>query len=352
MWVYLLNIFLIILEAFVFLVKYKKKETFCCLASGQWILLSGLRHKSIGADTGMYYKSFEATKSTTIAQLLGEVKQIFNGGLQKSEDAGYYLFVKLLQRIIDDYQVYLIVVALIFMVSVGVWIFRYSQEPCMSFIIYSCLFYSFYSLTGIRQTIATALVVFVGYYFIEKRKLIPFIAIVVVAITIHKSSIVFAPFYFMSRIKLKTKNLLIQAIIYIVVLVLGRQLYVPLASVLGYEDAANYVGTGTGTFALMMILITVFSLYCLPFVDKNDVHVKSMYNAQFLATLGTLLTFQSQSFMRFQQYYSVFIMLLIPYLLKCLKKKERIVVWTMANVILIIMFIGTSPKYMFYWEGL
>ena len=60
--VYLANIGLLFIWAF-FLLKIKPSEkkriAFCAIACTQWVLISGLRHWSIGADTLTYYLAFE-----------------------------------------------------------------------------------------------------------------------------------------------------------------------------------------------------------------------------------------------------------------------------------------------------
>ena len=65
------------------------------------------------------------------------------------------------------------------------------------------LFYAFYSVTGHRQTLATALIVFVGYKYIKEKKLLKFLVIAFIVFMLHKSSLVFIPYYFIAHIILK-----------------------------------------------------------------------------------------------------------------------------------------------------
>ena len=110
---------------------------------------------------------------------------------EEGKDPGYAVFEKIVQIFTDNYQVYLVVVAAVFFIGLAFWIYRYSSEPCMSYLIFSSFLFGFYALTGLRQTVATVLVVFIGTRLIEKRKFLPFLLVVLVAFTVHKSAICF-----------------------------------------------------------------------------------------------------------------------------------------------------------------
>ena len=196
--VYLLNIALIFIWAF-FLLKYKpsknKKKAFCAIACVQWVILSGLRGMTVGADTIGYRRSFYRIGLTSWHKIFANVSAYIGGA--EIKDPGYALFVKIFQVFSTNYQVYLVFIALLFMIPMAIWIYRNSSMPCLSFIIFSTLFYSFYAVTGIRQTIATSLVVFIGYEFIKKKKPIPFLILVFLSFFIHKSCVCFLPFVFL-----------------------------------------------------------------------------------------------------------------------------------------------------------
>lgn len=64
--VYFINIFFIFLWAVV-LLKYNpnqtKRKIYCGIVALQWILISGLRHHSVGSDTYQYYLRFMDAKN-------------------------------------------------------------------------------------------------------------------------------------------------------------------------------------------------------------------------------------------------------------------------------------------------
>ncbi len=150
------------------------------------ILQSGLRNVAVGSDTFQYFQLFEDVKITSWQSIYGSIMEYYQLGIGK--DPGYLVFQKLIQLITEEYQVFLIIVATLFFVALGNFIYKNTtrlNDAILAFVIYSVLFYSFFSITGIRQTIATAATLY-GYELIKRRKLIPFIILIAMASTIHK----------------------------------------------------------------------------------------------------------------------------------------------------------------------
>lgn len=349
-----INIGLLILWAIVILNNKKIKDRnriFVYFAAIQWILISGLRHITIGGrDVYISYNySFERAINTRwIDAGKRFVDSIFYGSGVK--DPGYMIFEKIIGVFTSNYQIYLFVVAIVFMIPFGIFVYRNSKEPFMSFLIYSTLFYSFFSLTGFRQTIATALVVLWGYELIKKRNLLGFIALTVIAFTIHKSAIVFFPFYFLAQKKLTKKYLIIICLVAIVLFVFGNRLYSPIATVLGYEYMLENEIGGTQTFALMMVLVSCVGFWRMKQILKNNPQSHHFFNATIIALIFSLLAIENQSFMRIQQYYSIFIVLLIPEIIKSFNSKERIMVYYVSISVLMFLFLKNDPKYLFFWQ--
>lgn len=354
MTIYLLNIALLLVWGFFLLCvnpTQRKRKWFCAIAALQWILLSGLRAETVGADTDNYAISFNSFKSVSMeSQLRLCWDYLFHGADVK--DPGYGVLVKLFQYVSDDYRLFLFFVAAVFMISMAVWIYRNSAMPCLSFIIYSILFYSFFSVTGHRQTIATALIVFIGYKYVKERKLSRFLIIAFIAFMIHKSSIVFVPYYFIANFELKPIYVSCVAAVIAVVAALGNRLYAPVAEALGFGEGMfeNTIG-GTGTFVFLMLTICILSFCLYPFIRKHRPDTKFLYNLIFLTTLATLLVAQQQSFMRVQQYYSLVIMLLIPEFVLCIQARYRPLVYIAGVTVMLAFFISTSPAYQFFWQA-
>lgn len=329
------------------------KKLYCTAAALQWVVLSGFRHFSVGDDTLQYLNRFEITKyiswQTVIADLWNYIKNPFvDHGLK---DPGYRFFEKVFQIFSKDYRMWLLFIAILFTVSMAVWIYKNSEMPWLSFIIYSSLFFAFYSVTGHRQTIATALIVFIGYKFIKERKLGKFLLISLAAFLIHKSAIVFVPFYFLANMNITALKIIFILGGSFVFSVIGKPIYAPLAYTLGFgeEQIEESVG-GAGTYATILLLVCLFTLVCYSNVKERREDSKFLYNAMFMTIFTTLFVYQQQAFMRVQQYYSLFIMIMIPEIVMSFEKRQRMLVSMCGTLVLIFYIILQNPYYKFFFQ--
>jgi len=330
-----------------------KRKVFCIVASSQWVLLSGLRHISVGADTyGYKLYSFDPALSTTWSEVFRIVMGTYFGPLEV-KDPGYLVVVKVLQLVSHDYQVFLLLIALIFTVPLGVYIYKYSAEPLLSFLIYSGLFSSFFAITGIRQTVATALVVLIGYRFVERRRLWPFVLLSLVAFTIHRSSIAFFPFYFLSTRKVTFSHVMVFLAAAPAMYIFRGPIALFIGGPLGYERyARQFSGAGTWTFSAMLVLVVVVMLWRAPFILGTQPSATMWYNAILIALALAPLTFLDPSAMRAVQYYSIFLLLLVPAILTSFNNRsERLLGYLVAVSVLVALFARGAQQYLFFWQG-
>ena len=353
MTIYLINILLILFWGYIFLSKNKNEKytkLYCVIVATQWILISGLRHSSIGADTYAYKIHFNELKHISWEKVFDNLKNYLFNGLD-IKDPGYDLVQKIFQIFSDDYQVFLIFISLLFTSLMAVWVYKNSKDPCFSFILYSVLFYAFYAITGHRQTIATALVVFLGYEYIKKRKLVKFALIAFVAFFIHKSSIVFVPFYFIANIPITSLYTIMALMIIAVVTIMGKDLYAPVAETLGFgEDLIDYAVGGAEVYALVLTIMCVMILAFYYFYKDKTENANRIFNITLLTLMSSLLVFQNQSFMRVQQYYSLFLCISFPEVIASFEKKSKIFVYIVTVSFLILYLISNNPKYLFFWQ--
>ena len=353
MTVYLINILLVVFWGFILIYNNKSDtntKVYCGLVALQWILISGLRHVSIGADTATYKDWFEYVKSISWSKVFDDLWGcIFQG--KEVKDPGYNLIQKTFQIFCDDYQIFLIFIALIFTSFMAIWIYNNSKDPCFSFILYSVLFYSFYAVTGHRQTIATALVVFIGYKYIKERKLVKFALLAFAGYLIHKSSIVFVPYYFLANITITPLYVIFALIIVAVIVLMGKNLYGPLSQALGFsKKQVDYDVGGAETYALVLTTLCIVILCFYYFYKNKTENSTRIFNITLITLMSSLLVFQNQGFMRIQQYYSLFLCISFPEVINSFEKKSRVFVYIVTISFLILYLIRNNPQYIFFWQ--
>lgn len=352
MTVYLINIALILGLGFMFIhvnPSQQKKKVYCIIVAVQWILLSGLRDYTVGNDTRQYLAHFNDGINTSWSTVISNCWNYLFKGLNV-KDPGYYLLQKIFQIFSHDYRLWLFFIAIVFTGLMARWIYKYSSMPDVSFLIYSILFYAFFSLTGHRQTLATALIYFLGYEYAKKKQFVKFVLVAFVAFMLHKSSAVFIVYYLFANINITPIYIIIMGIIAVILTILGKQFYGPIALFLGFgeEGLDNTVG-GAETYATVLILLCFVAFCFYPWVNKKRKDAKNIYNMLILTIITTLLVYQNQTFMRIQQYFSLIIMVVVPELIQAIDKNYRVFAYLFVVVFLVIYFMTGNPQYQFFF---
>jgi hypothetical protein len=321
------------------------------------ILQSGLRNVAVGADTYAYYESFEELKKTSWSGIYDAILDYYNFGIGK--DLGYLVFEKAFQFFTGEYQLFLMLVAILFFTALGNFIYKNTTrliDAVVAFVIYYVLFYAFFSITGIRQTIATAAALY-SFELIKKKKWIPFVIIILVASTIHKSLLLFLPFYFIARIS-NSKYFYRTVLLLFPVIMINRNSISTYFKVLGgYEEYGINQEAGTFTFTGLFLLISLGALFRAKIILKNNPNAQYFYNAFAVALLFIPLTWVNPSAMRVVQYFSIFMLVLIPEILYSFQEvspkiKRDLTFFTI--LVLIALFLKSnwndSNGYGFFWE--
>ena len=329
------------------------RKRVCIVGSIGWIILSGLRHLEIGADTKAYkLYSFDIVDRISWESAFQNVYDKYILGYE-IKDPGYDIIEKLVRVFTDEYQVFLTLIAILFFTAMGVFIYKLSSNPYISYVLFSALFYSFFAITGHRQTIATAIVVLLGTYLIKKKKFISFLIITVLASTVHISCLCFIPFYFISKIKINKATLLMYWVGIIGAFVFRYQLLSFLQSIIGYEDYQDYEGAGAGTFLYLLLAIgLIVSFFHKNLLEgENKGVVRISINALMLACFFSPLLLINQSAMRLVQYFSLFLMIILPEVAKIFSKRNDKTVYTMVVTgALVGLLILNNPTYKFFWQ--
>lgn len=291
-------------------VDYRRQYIWCCCLV--LALQSGLRHVAVGADTFAYKVNFEFIMQSNWEDVWLMVRDYY-GEAHLGKDPGYAVIEKLFSEVCPFYQGWLLFVAFFFFCTLG----RFLSQNCNSipeamlgFTIYSTLFYSFFSVTGIRQTLATACCL-IGYELIVKKKLIFFLLIILLASTVHKSCLIFIPFYFLVNFYHGKRYYWLAAVVIPLSFYFQTQI-LEFCQLWGYENYDFYDAGGTPVFTFLLISIAIFVGIQLKVVRGERPEVDNYCKALICALLFTPLTWFNPSAMRIVQYFSFFLIVLIP----------------------------------------
>lgn len=309
-------------------------------------LQSALRNVAVGADTYNYYCKFEAVKSTTWQEVFKSFSDTYLYG--DGKDPGYLLFEKIFQLFSDDFRVFLFLVAIIFFYAYAKLLLRYTNntiEILTANLGYLALFYGFYSITGIRQTLSVSLSILFLLSFIDKnyRKCL---LLFIVAFIIHKSSIFLLLVPVLYSIK-KNKLLLFLYGIAFVVFLVERNYFVSLALV-----ASEYEAVEIPLPILLDIFYFVISLFIwnrLKFEYNRE--ILSLFNVFCLTFAWIPLLGNDSPLMRVILYFNIYVLVLIPRAIDR-TSSYRNELFFCINLFFIYYAIKSHSEYKFFWENM
>lgn len=322
------------------------------------ILQSALRNVAVGADTFEYNRRFDYYSTLSWAEHWQNfIDATFNG---IGKDAGYDVFNKAISCISGDFQFFLLVVAAFFFTVLGKFVYRNTSTTFDVFMVlcfYELFFYTFFSITGIRQTIAVGLCLW-SYKYIEEREIIPFVLLVLVASTFHKTSLIFLPFYFLYRVKIGRTILLCSFIALPFLMMAARSFAIFLADLMGdYSVYANstYATAGGPNYLIMLLMLALVCFFKFNMIQSIDGGRNVPYVNALAVTIALApLVWIDPTLLRLSYYYSIFILGLFPGVIRCFyRKNDYKSQWFMALLILAVfgfIIIKTNSNYAFFWQ--
>lgn len=158
-----------------------------CLTALPTILVSGLRAYNVGTDTrGTYYYIFLS---------------VYSNGISNIRDIGYAFINQLSLCFTDSYTGVLMLTSILCCGLAVHSIFKQSQNPAMSCLLFFTTNVFFISMNMIRQSIATMIFI-VAIPHIKERKFVKFVILIALAVMVHVIGIVYIFIYFIYPIRL------------------------------------------------------------------------------------------------------------------------------------------------------
>lgn len=279
------------------------------------ILKSALRDfskMSIGNDTFNYMSKYFEVANTTWSQLFHDFSLISTS--YEVRDFGYPIFVKLTQLIAIDFRFFLFIVASIYVIPLGMILYKHVKSYSGIFfgiLLYFALFSSLVD-TAFRQCIAMGICWF-GLDFVIQRKWKQYFLLVLIAFTIHSTAFLAVPMYFFPKLKNMRSLIIVLLIAMPFMIIYSSQIAAFLTEGSIYESYSEHAGEYGSplVFTGMIILVTIVTVlfYKQIQLERNaSIFIGSIIMATALTPMGWV----APAILRMTWYYSVFIMALIP----------------------------------------
>ncbi len=269
-------------------------------------LLIGLRSRTVGTDTTTYVYQFLGKQDR------GTLMDIF----QNEPEPFYTLLLVFCQKITDSYTIFLLVFALPISLAFALFLKDHTEDYFLSVVIFAVLGIMYFSMAGLRQTMALGIVLF-AFRFAYKRKFFPFLCLCLLAMGFHNTAIIFLLVYPLMNMKVNWTRWLFVA----VALVLGltrNGLVLRVANFLLQGDRFDHYFDGSVDSSLSLTLFLIqflFLFVCYLFkgeVLKKDPQAAIFYHMAFMGLIFQAFTPIRGEFFRISMYFSVALCVLVP----------------------------------------
>lgn len=243
----------------------------------------------------------------------------------EGRNAGFQWFMKFFSQLTGgDFQIALIVLAIITQVCLAIIIYKFSPKPWLSFFVWNCMaFYVTYDFTSIKQGLAMAILMIAMNYILEEKPVKSIIA-TLVASFIHMPALCFIPAYLLYKGKVRTQTILFYIISAGIIFIYRNQI-INIVTEFYYSDnnemefIANVDILG-GRFA-MICLVLLAGLLLQGFRNRE---FEGLFMIIVVAAIFQMFSSYNNVFTRLADYYLQFCVLFIPMIFYEPKRPVRI----------------------------
>lgn len=184
---------------------------------------------------------------------------------------------------------------------------------------------------AIRQWIAVTLFI-LSFDFIKRKKIIPFIIIMLIASTIHTTALAVIPFFLVTFLNLdkftKTKVAILSILIilwFIIIPRVGYQLFLPLFQDDSMEYYTGYMSADTGynIFGISSLLVIGIPFLCLSQINCMENDMRLMCLIVICSILFIPMVSINTMIGRLAWYFSIFSIVVYPKTMEILHKKGK-----------------------------
>lgn len=226
-------------------------------ACGFLILIFALQDLGVSVDIKEYMRQYDIIQGLTFGQMLAHKFEI-----------GYVLLCRLLGLLFESDRVLLVAVAVLIMLPYAVSFEEETEAPMVALMAFLALGLYMHALIYWRQLVAMAILTF-SYRYLRQRRLLPFLAVVLVAMTFHKTAIVFLGLYIVYRIPINGKLLALCGACAVILGLLGKPI-IEFGIATIYPQYATFTRETEGGETLLAVLWVVTLLSYWVFRDRLD----------------------------------------------------------------------------------
>ncbi len=313
-----------------------KKNIYLTICGLCIIFVMGLRSRLSGTgDTDFYYGLFERVKNNS-QNLFDYLSNITDGKDLLFSEIGFSIYIWVLSRVFSDAQWLLIVSAVIMTVCTLKFISKHSEDVTLSLVMFLCLGLFTFNMNGLRQCLSMSICLF-AYDFIKEKKFMPFVLILILAMSFHKSALIFGFSFLLIFVKPKLNHVLVFLTALALFIAFADDISFLYDSLTGedYSGGESFDSGGYITIAIYLIIIVVTLLF-----NKNW-NNSQLFLPLLLTVVGVslyVIRYTSvQIYERISYYFYFYTILLLPSVISKFESRSKVVINAVVSILSIIL---------------
>ncbi len=306
-------------------------------------LIMGFRYPGyeIVYDLNVYYNFYKKAAESTLDMLLKNAQF----------EPGFVIFNYVFAHLVSWTQFVLILEAFICVGAACYFIYKNSDEPFLGVLFYITIGTMSFQLTGFRQAIAMSICL-ISTEFIKKNKFIPFVLMVLLAFSFHKTAIVFVISYFIA----KRGTSVLQNMISFIGIPCGvffAQSITRFGNDIFGMNYSGYKGSIIGGIVPILIFTGTVVLWLL---NKDDSGKKIFFNILIIGLAIYLMRYTTLAFERISFYFTSVLLVVLPDAImkfKDIRTRQFLYIYAAGLSILLFIYRLNSAEwanYRFYWQ--
>ncbi len=327
------------------------------------IVVAGLRHVAVGNDTLAYWDKFEAIRYNSWGELFNSFwVGLFNPTQSDlGKDPGMWILNKALSYVIYNQQIYLLLMASIMLVPLGIFFYRNSttlKQLLFAYSFYITLYFSYLPCSAIRQSIAIGLLI-MGYIGLTENKVKKFIFYLALAVLFHKSSVIGVLFLIIFLLRKPFWAYRWTLVAFFCVLMFYNYLGILLAD--SNEIYAMYSGSyyETGASKPFVVIVLYVGFYLIGLFSIKRYKNDGLDQTTEFAMIGTSLTTTfiplirlDPSLVRITGYFVMWSCLFVPQSIMKYSSSLRKLIFIMCILLFLYRSFSASEHYAFFWQDM
>lgn len=278
-----------------------REKVFLILAFLAVFLVIALQSEQNNGDLVQYHSAFERYRDYTWADF-----QLIKNNIK---DPFYHICGSLFAHLGFSFHGWHMLIGFIYAFSIYLLVSRYSSNVYISYIVLITVGSFGFAMSGLRQTLAFAFLMF-SFKYLENKKIIKFILFVLMASLFHSTAIIFLLAYPLYRLKLRLRNLILLGIGAVVVILNGRLFLERFVSFIGTDEIySDYLNKESGLSIAGIIIFSFILIFCLVSyrLGFEDAKYKGLCNLAVVSlTFRILSVTMIAEMFRVSMYFAVF----------------------------------------------